>query len=166
MTPGEITRRPVRESDRAFLLELYAAIREQELTLTPWTPEQKHAFVEMQFNAQTVGYRDAYPQAAHEIICASGRDVGRIYWSNKPDCLHILDITISPPLRNLGAGSHVLREILDAADWEGKPVTIYVESYNPSLRLFERLGFRAIAQDSFQLLLERPAPQKARAALE
>lgn len=160
MTPSEITRRPASESDRPFLLSLYADVREPELALTPWTPEQKHAFVEMQFNSQTVGYRDAYPQAAHEIVCAAGRDVGRIYWSRNTDCLHILDIIIAPPSRNLGIGSYVLREILEEADREQKSVTIYVESYNPSLRLFERLGFRAIGQDGFQLLLKRAAGQQ------
>jgi ribosomal protein S18 acetylase RimI-like enzyme len=159
MTPCEITRRPVCESDQPFLLELYAGVREAELAQTPWTPEQKHAFVEMQFNAQTVGYRDADPHAAHEIVSAGGRAVGRAYWSSRADCLHILDITIAQPSRNSGIGSHVLRDILEEADREKKPVTIYVESYNPSLRLFERLGFRVIAQDGFQLLLERPTAQ-------
>lgn len=166
MTPPEVTRRHVRESDRAFLFQLYAAVREPELALTPWTQEQRQAFVEMQFNAQTVGYRDAYPQAAHEIICAAGRDVGRIYWSNQADCLHILDITIAPSSRNSGFGSYVLREILDIADRELRPVTIYVESYNPSLRLFERLGFRAVTQDSFQLLLERRVARQVSAVHE
>jgi ribosomal protein S18 acetylase RimI-like enzyme len=129
-------------------------------------PEQKQAFVEMQFNAQTAGYREAHPQAAHEIVCAAGSDVGRIYWSRQPDCLHILDITIAPLLRNLGIGSHVLREIFDEADREQKSVSIYVETYNASLRLFERHGFRVIAQDGFQLLLKRAPAQQVHAAGE
>jgi ribosomal protein S18 acetylase RimI-like enzyme len=166
MSPFEISRRPACESDRPFLLDLYAGVREPELALTPWTPEQKHAFVEMQFIAQTVGYREAHPQAAHEIICAASRDVGRIYWSSNADCLHILDVTIAPSSRSLGIGSYVLREILEEADSEQKSVTIYVESYNPSLRLFERLGFRVIAQDGFQLLLTRAPAQQAQATGE
>jgi ribosomal protein S18 acetylase RimI-like enzyme len=166
MTPSEVQRRPVGESDRAFLLSLYAVVREPELALTPWTPEQKHAFVEMQFNAQTVGYRDAHPRASHEIICAGGRDVGRIYWSHDKDCLHVLDITIAPLSRNLGMGSCVLRDILEEADREQKSVTIYVESYNPSLRLFDRLGFRPVARDGFQLLLKRSPAQQVQAAFE
>jgi ribosomal protein S18 acetylase RimI-like enzyme len=166
MTPIEITRRPACESDRPFLLELYAGVREAELAQTPWTPQQKNAFVEMQFNAQTVGYRDAHPQASHEIVCASDRAVGRVYWSRRPECLHILDITIAPLSRNLGIGSQVLRDILEDARREIKPVTIYVESYNPSLRLFQRLGFRAIGQDGFQMLLERSAAQQVCAARE
>lgn len=166
MTNPEITRRPASESDRLFLLDLYAGVREPELALTPWTPEQKHAFVELQFNAQTVGYRQAYPQAVHEIVSAGGRDVGRIYWSPDADTLHILDITIANSSRNSGIGSHVLREILGEADREQKSVTIYVETYNPSLRLFERLGFRATAQDGFQLLLKRAPGQQVQAASE
>ena len=66
------------------------------------------------------------------------------------------DITIAPESRNAGIGSLVLRTILEEADLSGKPVTIYVESFNPSLRLFQRLGFQIASQDSFQLLLERP----------
>jgi ribosomal protein S18 acetylase RimI-like enzyme len=166
MTPDEITRRPVCESDRPFLFELYAAVREAELALTPWTRDQKHAFLEMQFNAQTAGYRATHPGAAHEIICSGGRAVGRIYWSQGLDCVHILDITVTPPARNSGIGSSVLRNILDAADLERKSVTIYVETYNPSLRLFNRLGFHAISQDDFLLLLERPPAQQKKAVAE
>jgi hypothetical protein len=33
------------------------------------------------------------------------------------------------------------------------PVTIYVENFNPSLQLFRNLGFDAVAEHGFQLLL-------------
>jgi RimJ/RimL family protein N-acetyltransferase len=155
MMPVEITRRSVCEADRPFLFEIYASTRAAELAMTPWTAEQKQLFLTMQFNAQIAGYSETHPQATHEIISAAGRPVGRLYLSRLPDCLHILDITIAPESRNAGIGTQVLREILEEADRVNKPVNIYVESYNPSLHLFERLGFRLAAQDSFQLLLER-----------
>jgi ribosomal protein S18 acetylase RimI-like enzyme len=156
MMPAEITLRPVSESDLPFLFEIYASTREAELALTPWTAEQKQLFLNMQFQGQINGYREMHPQAVHEIIAAAGRPVGRLYLSRLPDCHHILDITIAPESRNAGIGSLVLRTILEEADLSGKPVTIYVESFNPSLRLFQRLGFQIASQDSFQLLLERP----------
>jgi len=156
----------VAESDRAFLFELYASTRAAELALTPWTEEQKHQFVTMQFQAQTLGYRDAYPQADHEIIVAGGQPAGRLYLARETDRLHVLDITIAPEQRAAGIGSAVLGEILEEAAREGKPVTIYVESFNPSLRLFLRLGFQVITQDGFQLLLERRAdPELTRGAI-
>jgi len=156
MTPAEISRRPVAESDRPLLFDLYASTREAELAMTPWTPEQKAQFLAMQFQAQITGYGSAFPRALHEIIMAGGRPAGRLYLSREAERLHILDITIAPEQRNAGIGSAVLAEILEEGKRDGKKVTIYVESFNPSLRLFLRLGFQVISQDNFQLLLERP----------
>jgi ribosomal protein S18 acetylase RimI-like enzyme len=155
MNRGEISRRPVNDSDRPFLLELYASTREAELAQVPWTAEQKLAFVDMQFNAQTASYSESYPQAMHEIISAGEVPAGRIYWSRRPDNIHILDITVAPVHRNAGIGSYVLREILADAGRTGASVTIYVEDFNPSGRLFHRLGFQVAVQDGFQLLLRR-----------
>lgn len=156
MTNVAIVRRPVAETDGQFLFELYASTREAELAQVPWTSEQKRAFLAMQFAAQTAGYREAYPQALHEMICAAGLPAGRLYWSRQPDRLHILDITVAPPQRNGGIGSHVIGEILEEGRRENKPVTIYVEDFNPSCRLFARLGFQVASQDGFQLRLQCP----------
>ena len=77
-----------------------------------------------------------------------------IYLDRREDALHILDITVLPQQRNQGTGSTLLRRLLDEADRTGKPVTIYVESFNPSLRLFERLGFRKEHEKGFHLLMK------------
>jgi len=121
----------------------------------PWTVAQKRAFVESQFEAQTSGYAATHPLATHEILLENGTPVGRLYLSCEPARIHIMDITIAPAARNAGIGSEILHEILAEADQTGKPVSIYVESFNPSLRLFGRLGFRCVKEDGFQRLLER-----------
>ncbi len=59
-----------------------------------------------------------------------------------------------PELRNNGIGSKVLNGVMDEARKAGKPVTIYVETYNPSLRLFERLGFRQSRTEGIHYLLQ------------
>ncbi len=151
-----ITLRPVLESDRPLLFELYASTRQAEMEQVPWTHAQQHAFLAIQFAAQTEGYRAKSPHAAHEMICVDERPVGRLYLDRLPDRLHIMDITVAPELRNAGIGSEVLAGILAEADREGKLVDIYVETFNPSLSLFKRLGFRTASQDGFLLLLERP----------
>jgi ribosomal protein S18 acetylase RimI-like enzyme len=155
MNPDGISRRPVDDSDRPFLFALYANTRDAELAQVPWTAEQKLAFVGMQFDAQTASYRESYPQGLHEIISAGKVPAGRIYWSRQPDNLHVLDITVAPDRRNAGIGTHVLGEILEEAGLTGKSVTIYVEDFNPSCRLFERLGFQVASRDGFLLLLQR-----------
>ncbi len=151
-----IRRRPVEESDRPFLLELYASSRETELAPVPWTAEQKRAFLEMQFAAQTKAYQESYPGATHEIVCVEGRPAGRLYLSRQPAEFHILDLLIVAEARSQGVGSRVLAEILQEANQAGKPVTIYVESFNPWLNWFRRLGFGVASEHEFLLLLQHP----------
>jgi ribosomal protein S18 acetylase RimI-like enzyme len=71
----------------------------------------------------------------------------------------ILDITVLPEYRNRGIGTSLLRDLLDEASHPGKRVRIHVETFNPSLRLLERLGFKSIAEEGINFLMEwRPAP--------
>ena len=151
-----ITLRPAVDSDRPLLFDIYASTREEELARVPWTDAQKQAFLEMQFTGQTQGYRATHPNATHEMICVDDRAVGRLYMDRYSDRLHILDITVASESRNAGIGSGILNRLLAEADRDCKRVTIYVESFNRSLRLFERLGFRTASVDGFLVLLERP----------
>jgi len=152
-----ITFRTVADADRGFLLDLYADGRAAELAPTPWTDAQKRAFIEMQFTAQSKSYAEHHPHASHEIICVAGRPVGRLYLSRHGRAFHILDLLIATASRRGGIGSQVLAGILEQADRENKPTTVYVESFNPSLRLFKRLGFQIASENGFLLPLERPA---------
>ena len=149
-----VTLRPVRPEDADFLLEVYASTRSAEMALVPWDAAQKEAFVRMQCTAQQQHYASRYPQANHDIILVDGRPVGRLYVARNEDKVHILDITILPQYRNAGIGTSILRSLMDEAAQAGKPLSIYVETFNPSLRLFERLGFTRIEQTDFNFLLQ------------
>jgi len=151
----KITQRPVCEADEPFLFELYASTRSYEMGLVPWNDAQKLAFLQMQFAAQKSSYASEYPHAKHTVICREDEPVGRLYLDRGQDSYHILDITITERERSKGTGSAVLKEILREAHQAGKPTIIYVENFNPSTRLFERLGFRVASAKDFQLLLER-----------
>lgn len=154
MTPAEnITLRAVTAADQEFLFSAYASTRAAEMAMVPWSAEQKDAFVRMQFDAQSRHYAGEYPGASHEIICRDEVPVGRLYLERRAQELHILDVTILPQFRNAGIGTLLLRRLLDEASAGGKAVTIYVESFNPSLPLFRKLGFQPVAEDGFQLLL-------------
>ena len=150
----KISLRPVEQADDEFLLSVYASTRADELARVPWPPEQKEAFVRMQFEAQKRHYAAQYPKATHDIICVDGAPVGRLYLSRGADEFHILDITVLPQHRNSGTGSFLIRELLEEAKKSGKPVRIYVESFNPSLQLFSRLGFQKVEETGFQFLLQ------------
>ena len=154
MDTGKISLRPVTDADNPVLLEIYASTRAQELAMMPWSAEQKQAFVKMQFEAQTQHYKTEHPQAQHDVVCLAEAPVGRLYLDRQAEKLHILDITVLPQHRNAGIGSFVLRQVLDEASSTGKPVTIYVETFNPSLRLFERLGFQRHQETGLHFLMK------------
>ena len=124
------------------------------MKLVPWNDEQQQMFIRAQFGAQKNHYAQKYPAATHDIILADGRAVGRLYVARLDREIRIVDITVLPAERNSGIGSYLIKQILDEAKSAGKLTRIYVEEFNPSLRLFERLGFSVSAQHGMHLLLE------------
>jgi ribosomal protein S18 acetylase RimI-like enzyme len=151
---ANVTLRPVTENDHEFLVEVYASTRAEELALVPWPIEQQQAFVRAQFAAQQAHYAQKYPQASHDIIVVDGRQAGRLYVARLDQEIRIVDITLLPAERRAGIGSHLIEQLLNEAKGSGKLTRIYVEEFNPSLRLFERLGFSVREQQGFHLLLE------------
>ncbi|HEU4506671.1 MAG TPA: GNAT family N-acetyltransferase [Pyrinomonadaceae bacterium] len=152
--PANITLRPVSSDDYDFLVAVYGSTRAEELALVPWTIEQQQAFVRSQFAAQQEHYAKKYPTASHDIIMSDDRPVGRLYVARLDQEIRIVDITLLPGERNAGIGSYLINQLLDEAHRSGKITRIYVEEFNPSLRLFERLGFSPSEQHGMHLLLQ------------
>jgi GNAT superfamily N-acetyltransferase len=141
MPPAGIVYRPKTDADRPFLAYVYATTRADELSLVPWTPEQKAEFLEMQFNAQWSHYEQYYPDCAFLVIEREGRPIGRIYIDRLPDEICLVDIALIPEARGTGLGTLLMQEILEEGQATGKRVLIHVERYNPAMRLYTRLGF-------------------------
>jgi ribosomal protein S18 acetylase RimI-like enzyme len=148
------TFRPVQPGDEPFLLKVYATTRADELAQVPWNEAQREAFLNMQFTAQQMHYRAHHPEATHEIILFKDQPVGRVYIDRADHPIQILDITILPEYRSAGIGTPILKDLQAEAARDERPVTIYVESFNPSLRLFQRLGFSQIKDEGIYLLME------------
>ena len=152
--PANVTLRPVGPDDYDFLVEVYGSTRAEEMALVPWTVEQQQAFVRSQFAAQQDHYAKTYPAASHDIILSDNRPVGRLYVARLDGEIRIVDITLLPAERNAGIGSYLIKQLLDEAKDSGKRTRIFVEEFNPSLRLFERLGFSPSEQHGFNLLMQ------------
>ena len=149
-----LTLRPARPEDDEFLRAVYASTRAAELAVVPWTEAQRAAFINMQYDAQQHDYRSRFPAAAHNVVLLAGRPVGRLLVARTAEEIRILDLTILPAQRNAGIGTTLLRDLQREAQATERPASIYVESYNPSLRLFERLGFCKVAEHGAHYLLE------------
>jgi len=150
----KITLRTIEPSDEAFLYDVYASTRMEELALVEWTEVQKAEFLRMQFAAQQHHYTEHYSDTTFQIILAAARPAGRLYVARWPEELRIMDIALLPEYRNAGIGTALLQALLVEAAAAGKCVSIHVERFNPALRLYERLGFAPIADRGVYLLLE------------
>lgn len=159
--PDSITLRPQTEHDLPFVFGLYASTRADEMRIAPWNDQQKRAFVEMQFHAQKTHYETHYPACSFSIIERNGEPVGRLYVNRTGDDIRVIDITISPECRSAGLGSRLLRELLDEGIATKRKVSIHVESFNPALRLYERLGFKQVSVYGVYYLMERSADEAA-----
>jgi ribosomal protein S18 acetylase RimI-like enzyme len=140
--------------DEPFLLEVYGSTRAEELDLTNWDQSQRDAFLRMQLSAQQSHYREVYPEGEHYIILVNGDALGRLYVAEIENEVRILDITILPQHRNTGIGKPIIGELMAEAAAVGKPLRIYVESYNASLGLFDRLGFVKTGESGYSYLME------------
>ena len=163
MSEISITLRPAAREDEPFLIEVYASTRMEELDLTQWDQAQRAAFIDMQFKAQRHHYQANFPQAEYQVILLDGKPVGRLYIARLDRTIRILDITVLLPRRSAGIGTTILNAILKESEETAKPVQIYVESFNPSLRLFERLGFRKVDSSDYNFLMEWTSADAVRA---
>jgi len=133
---------PVSAADAGFLLAVYASTRMEEMALVDWSPEQKDAFLRMQFEAQTKHYRSQYPDAEYQIIQrADGVPIGRLIIDRSSDCILLMDIALLPEFRNHGIGTAMLRDLMAEAAAANLPIRLHVEFFNPVMKLYERLGF-------------------------
>jgi len=151
---ANITLRPVGPGDYDFLVGVYGSTRAEEMALVPWTTEQQQVFIRSQFDAQQDHYAKTYPTASHDIIESDNRPVGRLYVARLDQEIRIIDIILLPDERNAGIGNYLIKQLLAEANRDGKITRIYVEEFNPSLRLFERLGFSPSEQHGIHLLMQ------------
>jgi ribosomal protein S18 acetylase RimI-like enzyme len=145
--------RPVGEEDEALLLEIYSSTRADEMALVPWDDVQKKAFLQMQFSAQKNHYRAYFPEARHDMILADEEPIGRVYVDRRETEIRILDITLLPSARGHGVGSQIIQELMKEAADQNKSLSIYVESFNRSLGLFQRLGFVKMEENGASWLM-------------
>lgn len=158
MNAAGITLRPERDpDDLAFLFQVFASTRADEMAMVPWSEQEKLAFLSQQFQFQRKAYTTNYAGSAFLIVVHGGADVGRLYVYRGKSDIRIVDIALLPSARNLGIGGFLLRELQDEAARDGKTLSIHVEKPNPARRLYDRLGFvKEADREIYDFMVWRP----------
>jgi RimJ/RimL family protein N-acetyltransferase len=137
--------RPLGNDDLAWLRDLYAASRAEEVAMLPWPDSAKRAFLEQQFALQHRHYMKHFADADYLAIEHRERGpVGRYYLQCvAPDHL-IVDICLVAELHGQGIGSTLIRQSQEDAAALERGFYLHVANHNGAARrLYERLGFRA-----------------------
>lgn len=158
MTSVVVRLRPVRDEDAAFLESVYRARRDDLLAMG--LPEAQLAtLVGMQHRALESQIRHAHPNAEHRIVEADGVPVGRIVWAITGEGLHGVDVAMLPASRSRGIGSELIGQLRQEAASLGIPMRFRVERANDkAIRLYQRLGFRVLADEAPHLLMQWDPP--------
>lgn len=145
----KINLREIEETDLPILCQIYGSTRTEELEKgTDWSEQQKQYFIEHQFGAQHDYYQKNYIGAKFYVIEKENTVIGRLYidYFFEKKGYRIMDITLLPDWRRKNIGSTILKEILKKAKLHQMPVSIHVESFNPAMNLYTRLGFTKISE--------------------
>lgn len=157
--PPKIAFRPVTIRDVAFLAEVYRTSRWDELEPTNWTDQAKRAFLQQQFEYQTLDWNRNFPDATRQIVIVDEQAAGRIYVDRRPAMqeIRVMDIALLPAMRSRGIGTRILQALIAEADRSRSKITLHVEPQNPAKRLYFRLGFAPVRDDGIYLFMERTA---------
>lgn len=147
--------RPVTTADEPFLYRLYCTTREDEMNAANFSPEQREQFLRMQFTAQKTHYETFFPESVHRIITTENNPIGREYVYRSDVEILLLDLVLLPEFCGCGIGTVLLERLFDESRATQIPVRLHALKYNNrALKLYERMGFRAIEDDGVYYFLE------------
>lgn len=150
-----LTMRPSHPLDRKFLLAVYADSRWEEMQhINHWGESEKAQFLQFQFHAQDMHYREHYPNAEYLIIQLGEDDIGRLYIERQPTQICVMDIAILHSYRRHGFGRQLISDILQEARENQQKVMLHVEPNNVAKQLYLSLGFHVTKEISLYQRME------------
>lgn len=150
----EIVLRPRRPEEENFWRAVfYDSVREHFASLDLPENDLKN-LLEFQFQAQNIDYERNYPHASNNVILFKNVPAGRVIFSTEHGDWHLIDIVILSEFRNLGIGTKILEWLFGQSRQSDLPIRFYVEKINPAFQLYERLGFKVVADITTHFQME------------
>lgn len=135
--------------DEALLFQLFASDKIAAFVSFGIPAAKATSLAEMQYQGCKRTYVAQYPQAIDSILFnANGNPAGRLLIDCHADCWRIVDIAVLPEDRRKGLATEALKECQELCKQSGSSLTLQVSPTNSALRLYKRLRFRAVYQDT------------------
>jgi GNAT superfamily N-acetyltransferase len=159
-TKHTITLRSVGADDEIFLFDLFCGEQALQFASLDLLAEQKDQLLRLQFSARDRQYRAQYPDAEFNLVLHNANPIGNFFVKRGPEEFVLIDITLLPDCRNLGIGTALVGDLIDAAMAVGKPLYAHVIRDNPAWQLWQRLGFREVQDDGVYRRIEVPVTRR------
>src|SRR5438105_9620513 len=144
-TGERLTLRAITGDEDEFLLKVYETTRADELAQVEWEAGKREAFVRWKVQLQRQEYQTRFPDAEYNIILIDGTPAGRIWIGRDERQIRLLDIALLPEFQNRGAGTALMKSLIEESRRINKPLRHMVFMLNADAhRFYERLGFVVI----------------------
>jgi predicted GNAT family acetyltransferase len=148
------------DADERFLRRLVTETVAEQLGARAWPEEMRGQLLALQYAARRQSIHAAFPEGESRIIEVDGEGAGWLFVAEMEQEIRLVDIMIVEAHRHKGIGSTVIRQVIEGAAANGKPVRLTVANMNPGAeRLYERLGFCRVGGDEVQHVMEHRQPQ-------
>ncbi|HEY3586586.1 MAG TPA: GNAT family N-acetyltransferase [Myxococcaceae bacterium] len=140
----KVTLRPAVDAD-------FEACRRTYFAETNWINER----LKLDQGEQESMFRKQWRPSQVCMIQADGVDVGWLQTVVSKSEHMLGQIFVDAPFQRKGIGTEVLRRIVEEASRLQLPIRLAVVKFNPSRRLYERLGFRVTHEDERKVYMTR-----------
>jgi GNAT superfamily N-acetyltransferase len=140
----KVTLRPAVAAD-------FEACRRTYFAETDWINER----LQLKRHDQESMFQKLWNPAQVCIIQADGADVGWLQTVTNKSDEFLGQIFVQASFQKKGIGTEVLSRVIEEASRRRLPLRLAVVKFNPSRRLYERLGFRVTHEDDRKVYMTR-----------
>jgi len=146
--------RPALWEDNPFLETLYADVHGPEFASLSLPAPALTQFVALKFKAERMAFATQFPDADHNIIWLGEHRLGRILLNETPTEVQLIDLALLTPFRGFGVGTTIIQQLQLHTFERSLPLRLSIDPQNPAARLFHRLDFVNIGEQTDPLQME------------
>jgi ribosomal protein S18 acetylase RimI-like enzyme len=140
----QVNFRPAKEQDYDFLYNMHIATMKEYIDKT-WGWED---FAQQEF------FKKSFEPEKIQIITLDTKDIGMVLIEEGQEDILLRVIEILPNYQRQGIGTYIVQKLINKASQNNKAVFLYVLKVNPAQNLYERLGFKRIAETSTHYVMK------------